>query len=112
MNQARRLRGSTTPTSLFRYSKSFTTAAADAGHAPDDANASNTRLLIGRCLVALGRRSEAEDMLLRAERGLVQTLGEDARPVREARTHLLQLATAIGDSEATAHWQALLDAGS
>jgi tetratricopeptide (TPR) repeat protein len=75
-----------------------------------DANVAKTRLLIGRCLLALGREAEAEPVLLRAEVGLVESLGGAAEPVRDARQHLVLLYTTLGDDASAERWRALLAA--
>jgi len=68
----------------------------------------SARSILGEHLVLAKRFSEAEPMLLDAERDLVATRGKDSAVVTDARRRLVSLYTALGRTDDARRWQQLL----
>ena len=71
----------------------------------------SARSILGGHLVLAKRFTEAEPLLLDAERDLVATLGNDSAVVADARRRLVGLYTALGRPGDASRWQQLLPPG-
>ena len=71
----------------------------------------SARSILGAHFVLARRFTEAEALLLDAERDLVATLGNDSAIVADARRRLVGLYTALGRPSDASRWQQLLPPG-
>jgi len=74
----------------------------------DDWSVGATKSLLGATLIARGRYSEAEAVLLEARRDLAAASPPSSRDVREAITRLIDLYVVWGKHDQAAHYRALL----